>query len=119
MAHPTRSSTAGGGRSVVARALAALGLVACGVAIFVLVSGTMSDSDDGGERDRERSPRPERVEKEPRQDPPPETYVVATGDTLTSISQTTGVSMRRLQQLNPELDAATINAGQVVRLSPE
>ena len=44
------------------------------------------------------------------------TYVVRTGDTLSSISLDTGVSVDRLQQLNPDVDVQALQPGQRLKL---
>jgi LysM repeat protein len=43
-------------------------------------------------------------------------YVVKTGDTLAAISQRTGISIERLQTLNPRLDPQAMTSGQRIRL---
>jgi hypothetical protein len=48
----------------------------------------------------------------------PRRYTVRAGDTLTAISLRTGVSLQRLQQLNPELDSQSLQTGQRIKLSP-
>lgn len=50
-------------------------------------------------------------------EPPPETYEVQSGDTLDAISQETGVSVERIQRLNPDLDPQSLIAGEELRLS--
>ncbi len=99
-------------RSITARVLVPLALAACILALFLLVSGTLSGG-DGDHTDRER----QRTEA-PRDRPQlrGETYVVAPGDTLSGIAAKAGVTQARLESLNPGLDAATINAGQQIRL---
>ena len=47
---------------------------------------------------------------------PPATYTVKTGDTLGGIAEKTGVSVERLQELNPELDPQALVAGQKIKL---
>jgi LysM repeat protein len=48
----------------------------------------------------------------------PRTYTVRSGDTLSSISLDTGVPLDRLNQLNPRLDAQTLQPGQRLTLRP-
>jgi LysM repeat protein len=43
-------------------------------------------------------------------------YVVRTGDTLSAISERTGIPLGDLQQLNPSIDANSLHAGQKLRL---
>ena len=101
-------------RSITARVLAPLALIACVLALFLLVSGTLSGGEDEiGEPAREG----QRLEEErKRPELRGETYVVAPGDTLSGIAARAGVTQARLENLNPDVDAATLNAGQVIRL---
>ena len=115
MARSVRSSTSKPRRSIVARTLAALALVACGFAIFALISAFMSESEDAAEPDKERKARSEQIEKQ-EQESEAETYTVVDGDTLSAIAEKTGVRLPRLQDLNPDLDAETLNGGQVLKL---
>jgi LysM repeat protein len=46
----------------------------------------------------------------------PATYVVQNGDTLTSIAHKTGVSVVRIQALNPHVDPQILTSGQKLRL---
>ena len=47
---------------------------------------------------------------------PPKFYVVQPGDTLTGIAEETGVSIERIQQLNPGLDPQILSSGARLRL---
>ena len=101
-------------RNITARVLAPLALIACGLALFLLISQTLTDDEgEGGSGDGQR-PRVERAKNEPKVEG--DTYVVVTGDTLTGIAQKTGISLGKLERLNPDLDPATLNAGQVIKL---
>ncbi len=46
----------------------------------------------------------------------PASYVVKNGDTLTSIAHRTGVSVVRIQALNPRVDPQILVSGQVLKL---
>lgn len=46
----------------------------------------------------------------------PATYEVEEGDTLTAISAETGVSVARIETLNPGLDPQALSPGQEIRL---
>lgn len=46
------------------------------------------------------------------------TYIVKEGDTLSAIAEKTGVSLDVIEQLNPEIDAQTLHAGQKIKLTP-
>jgi LysM repeat protein len=43
---------------------------------------------------------------------------VKPGDVLSSIAEKTGVSLQRLQELNPDVDASALRAGQKLKLAP-
>ena len=43
-------------------------------------------------------------------------YVVRSGDTLSAISQRTGIALADLEQLNPTVDANSLHAGQTLKL---
>jgi LysM domain len=103
-------------RSITARVLAPLALVACALALFLLVSETLSgggDDEDRSGRERER-PRTEQQRNEPKVEG--DTYVVVPGDTFIGIAQKTGIPVAKLERLNPDLDPATLNAGQQIKL---
>lgn len=101
-------------RSIVARVLVPLAMVAVIVAVVAIVSGTMSDSGKG-ERKGERKAR---TEQQQSQEPEFEgdTYVVQPGDTLTGIVAKTGVSAAKIQKLNPDLDPETLATGRTLKL---
>jgi LysM domain-containing protein len=95
----------------------ALGLVAFAFLVVVISSG---GSGDGGRKD-ERSPsstkRHAAKPKHPRgQRDSDSTYKVKTGDTLAGIAEKTGLSVEKLQELNPELDPQALVTGQKVKL---
>jgi LysM repeat protein len=46
------------------------------------------------------------------------TYTVQSGDVLAAIAAKTGVSVARLRELNPGLDANAMSVGQQIRLAP-
>lgn len=46
----------------------------------------------------------------------PSSYVVQNGDTLTSIAAETGVSIERIQRLNPGIDPQILVSGQKLKL---
>jgi hypothetical protein len=46
----------------------------------------------------------------------PATYVVESGDTLTSIAHRNGVSVARIERLNPQVDPQILIAGEELKL---
>jgi len=108
-----RTSENGRFRRVVTRLLALLALAAVIVAIIVVVGGSVDSSDDGGgKRDDRRA--------QPREDPKPDqdakTYVVQPGDNLSAIAEKTGVSVERLEELNPDIDPQALPSGATLKL---
>lgn len=45
-------------------------------------------------------------------------YVVKDGDVLSAIADKTGVPLEVIEQLNPDVDAQTLRAGQRIKLRP-
>lgn len=108
----TSTTSEGGPRNITARVLAPLALAAVLLAVVLVIAGTESDSDGrGGERERRQTT--ERTDSKPFDEA---VYVVEPGDTLTSISEKTGVSITAIEQLNPNLDTQTITSGQEIKL---
>jgi LysM repeat protein len=101
-------------RSPVPRILVALALLATLAVVFVVVS-----SSTGG--DGEKSDSPEQASS-PRSDPDkegpetPKEVTVEAGDSLSGIAVKYGVSVKRLERLNPDLDPNTLATGQTVKL---
>ena len=107
------------------RFLAPAALVFFGLAFFVvLTSADVSEDDDtrsarqseqrdlgGNERDRSAARERRRESRLP-----DDVYVVKTGDTLAGIAQQVGLSVERLQELNPELDPQALVSGQEIKL---
>lgn len=96
------------------RALAVVALVA---AFFVLIVVVANSLDGGGPTNmtRSRSTGTTTAKKE-RKPPTKATYVVQNGDTLISIAHKTGVSVVRIQQLNPGVDPQILISGEKLKL---
>jgi LysM repeat protein len=107
-----------------ARWLAPVALVACAFAVYTVVNATLLSSNDpartrppasessGTSKTRTVSERSRQRTRRRR------TYTVQPGDTLSSIAVKTGVSLARIQALNPNLDSQALQTGQRVKLSP-
>lgn len=91
-----------------ARILAPLALIVVVVAFIVVVTGSASDGDGSGSAEQ-------KTERENKGEIP-KTYVVKAGDSLTSIADEFGISIKRIERLNPDLDAQTLNEGQEIKL---
>jgi LysM repeat protein len=110
-----------------ARWLAPIVLVACVFAVYSIVNANLLSSDDpgtsstasttstSGGKTRTVSQRSKSSKRKSRKR---RSYTVKSGDTLSSIAVKTGVSLERIQQLNPKLDSNSLQTGQRVKLSP-
>lgn len=103
--------------SASARAFAAAALV-CGALLVVVVIATSLDG--GGDGDNGSATPANQSGKVPadgkRGGEAPKAYVVQNGDTLTSIARKTGVSVARIQQLNPGVDPQILVSGERLKL---
>jgi LysM repeat protein len=114
-----------------ARLLAPIALVAFGVVLLlVIASGGGGSGNSGGSADKAAEKRDlgtsssERKQRRKQRtsttsttkQPTEDVYVVKQGDTLAGIAENTGVSVDRLQELNPGLDQFSLVAGQRIKL---
>ena len=101
-----------------ARLLAPLALVAVTLAavLVVLASGGSGGGDDGGASANRSGTSTPTSSTTTTPTPRRSTYTVKTGDTLGLIAEKTGVSVERLQELNPELDPQALLSGQKINL---
>ena len=99
-------------KTLITRLLAALALVAAVVAVYVVVSGNTGSDDDPGKKNKAGKTSKQGGKKKPKQ----ASYEVQEGDTLTAIAQKTGVSVDRIEALNPELDPQALQTGQELKL---
>src|SRR3954451_13851098 len=99
-------------RSITLRILAPAALIVFGIALAMIISSANSSSDSGGtntsaaekQRDLGSSTTNSRPPHTTRDKLPQRVYVVKSSDTVGSISEKVGVSMEKIQQLNPNLD---------------
>jgi LysM repeat protein len=94
-----------------ARIFAIFALVIAVVAVIAVVSGAVggssSSSDDGGTHHAKKHHRPKATAA---------SYVVESGDTLTSIAHETGIPVATILKLNPEVDPQILIAGEKLKL---
>ncbi len=93
------------------RWLAPLAILVIGAATLAIVNAGGSDGGGGATTtatERHASTTKKRTTRK--------VYVVRTGDTLSSISISTGVPVSRLQRLNPSVDVQALQPGQRLRL---
>jgi teichoic acid transport system ATP-binding protein len=111
-------------RSITLRILAPAALIVFGVALAMIISSANKPSDNGGtstsaaekQRDLGTSTTKTRRTRTTRDKLPQRIYVVKSGDTLGSISEKVGVSVEKLQTLNPGLDQFALTAGQKIKI---
>jgi LysM repeat protein len=100
--------------SAPARLLAVIALVLAFVVAVVAIGGALGgDSDDSGNR-RQGGGAARKADNAQRE--APASYVIESGDTLTSIARATGVSVARIEALNPEVDPQILIAGEKLKL---
>lgn len=101
--------------TLITRLLAVVALVVAVVAVLMVVSGNSGSDDDpakkGNQAAKTNGQGGEKKQKSKRA-----AYEVQEGDTLTAISQKTGVSVDEIENLNPELDPQALQAGQKLKL---
>jgi hypothetical protein len=94
--------------------VAALAALCVGlIAVVIVIGASLGGGDDGtsGGGSQDRGARQDR----PRQGDA-RIYVVKPGDSLSVISEKTGVGVETLQRLNPEIDPQVLRSGERVRL---
>jgi LysM repeat protein len=99
--------------SAPARALAAIALIGGVLVVAIVVAASLgggdgsSHSGGGGGRGAQHNEASRHV---------PKSYVVQSGDTLTSIAHHTGVPVARIRELNPGLDPQILVSGEKLKL---
>jgi LysM repeat protein len=103
------------GRRSPARLLAPLALVVAAVAVLLVIQAS-NGSSDGSNDDAASttSTQTETTQTTSRTVRP--SYTVKLNDTLEAISEKTGVSVERIQELNPDLDPQNLIVGQKIKL---
>jgi LysM repeat protein len=98
--------------SQIARLLAVLALIGTILIVIVAISGA-TGGDDGGSS-KKANPGKQQTQNKPKTKK--KKYEVEEGDTLTTISNKTGISVDRLEKLNPDLDPQALQVGQELKL---
>ena len=107
------------GRPRFARLLAPLALIAVAVVVAAMVLGSGVVGDDSEDKSASTGDLPtatERTTTTERKQIRRATYTIKAGDTLTGIAAKTGTTVEQLLELNPELDAEALVAGQKIKL---
>jgi LysM repeat protein len=109
------------GRLSFARLLAPLALIAVTVAVLMIVlgSGVVGDensSESAGPRDLPAATDRGGTQSKKKKKRASASYTIKANDTLSAIADKTGITVERLQELNPELDPQGLVAGQKIKL---
>ena len=103
------------GRRSPARLIAPVALVVAVVAVLLVVQASTSSDGDSKSGSADTSTT-EQTTSTTSQRPIRPSYTVKLNDTLGLISEKTGVSVARIQELNPELDPQNLIVGQKIKL---
>jgi LysM repeat protein len=107
------------------RILAPVALIAFALALVLIISSANGGGGGGGtsassaEKARDLgtgNASKTKSRKSSRDKLPKSVYIVKNGDTLGSISQKVGVSVTKLQELNPNLDQFSLAPGQKIKI---
>jgi LysM repeat protein len=99
-----------------ARVFAVIALAIALVVAIVVIGGALgggNSNDSGGNGHHSKAARKARKEK---RESIPATYEVKSGDTLISIAHRNGVTVHRIEVLNPEVDPQILIAGEQLKL---
>jgi LysM repeat protein len=98
-----------------ARAIAATALVCGFLIVIVIVAISFGGGEDGGSGGRSQGGKPAKSGRAGGAKAA-KSYVVQNGDTLTSIAHRAGVSVARIQELNPGVDPQILVSGEKLKL---
>jgi LysM repeat protein len=100
-----------------ARAFATIALVGGFLVVVLAISTSLGGGDSGGSKGHAHAGQVARKGSGGGQAvKTPASYVVQNGDTLTSIAHKTGVSVVRIQTLNPSVDPQILISGEKLKL---
>jgi LysM repeat protein len=99
-----------------ARLFAPLALVLCAIAVLMIVNGNGGGGGSKGTSTATGSSTTTTTQRSTKHHK--RTYIVKDGDVLSQIAIKTGVPLATIQQLNPNVDAQSLHAGQKLKLAP-
>lgn len=99
-----------------ARVGAVTALAISALVVLIAVVGAVTGGDSLSDRSEGSSGGGQTATSESRPKTSRATYTVKEGDTLTGISERTGVSVTELEELNPGIDPQALIAGQQLKL---
>jgi LysM repeat protein len=99
--------------SAPARIAAVTALAIAAIVVIVAVGASLGGGDSDSSKHRQAA---KSAQKTAEKRHAPATYEVQSGDTLTSIAHRTGVPVREIEKLNPEVDPQILIAGETLKL---
>lgn len=109
---PDRSRSSG-----VARVIAPLALIVTILVVVIVISSSLGSDDASTDKGKDGRPEASKPKDDEGGDEGGESdYTVKDGDSLSTISEETGVSINELERLNPEVDPQALIEGQVLKL---
>jgi hypothetical protein len=101
-----------------ARLLAPVALAVCAIAFFaVILSNGSGDAQKGKQASATSGKRSSTTTRKTKsRTPTRSTYTVKIGDNLPAIAKKTGVSVEKIQELNPQMDPYGLQGGQKIKL---
>jgi len=100
-----------------ARLLAPVALVACALAVLIIIAGSGGTDESNGDaappQTADQTDMRTTTTSQPRES---SAYTIKPGDTLGGIAEETGVPVETIEILNPELDPQALIAGQKIKL---
>lgn len=102
-----------------ARWLAPLALLGAVLAVFLVARPeSESTSGSGGSTQAGQTSTSRTTTTKKKSAAKARTYTVKAGDVLSAIAEKTGLTLQRLQELNPDVDANALRTGQKLKLAP-
>jgi LysM repeat protein len=101
--------------SVPARVVAVVALVCGFVLVVAIVAASLGGDGEGGSDGRPAAAKSAKGENG-KSGKPRKFYVVQNGDTLTSIAHRMGITVARIQELNPGVDPQILVSGEKLKL---
>lgn len=98
--------------TVISRVLAVVALGVAAVALIVAI-GSATGGDDQSDTPARKAASEKPVKKAK---PRPKNYTVQEGDSLSTIADSAGIPVARIQKLNPDLDPQALTIGQTLKL---
>jgi LysM repeat protein len=99
--------------SAPARIAAVTSLAIAAIVVIVAIGAALGGGDSGSSKHGQSVKSAHKTAEKPHT---PATYEVQSGDTLVSIAHRNGVSVREIEELNPQVDPQILIAGETLKL---